>query len=248
MEIESKLSKIGLKTKEISAYVAALKLQRAGAHEIAKEAHIERSTIYKILDGLTGKGLISKSAIGKRTSYIAEPPQALQHLLSEQQSIVETLLPHLLALQGSRGSRPVVRFYEHQEGIRKALSDSLNTKEKFRRDFAFIENVVDLLGTRFLQQHIEERVRRGIRVHSLRRKTKIAKPENWYLKRENSDVLREARYLPESIQFEPLVIIYDHIVAIISSRKESYALVIESPELAQAMKTLFDIAWTSAKA
>jgi len=249
MEIEVKLEQLGLKRKEIRAYLALLKLQQANPHQIAKEAKVERTTIYKILDELTKRGLISQSMSGKRLNYFAESPEMLKTMLNEQQGIVSQILPYLSALQGSKGSRPVIKFYENRDAIRKILTESLNSQEKIRRDFAFVENVVDFFGLRFIHKQIEDRVKKGVHVHSLRRKLggKQSPEKDWYLKQDNEKLLREVRYLPESIEFEPLIIIYDHIVAIISSKKESYALVIESQEFSQAMKSLFDIAWISAK-
>ena len=249
MEIESKLSHLGLKRNEIRAYLALLKLQRANPHQIAKEAKIERTTIYKILDELAERSLISKSMSGKRLSYYAESPETLKNMLSEQQNILSQVLPYLSALQGSRGSKPIIRFYENRDGIRKVLTDSLNSQEKVRRDFAFVENVVDFFGARFIHKQIEDRIKKGIHVRSLRRKSQGDKisEKDWHLKKSNEKMLREVRYLPEAIEFEPLIIIYDHVVAIMSSKKESYALVIESKEFSQAMKSLFDIAWGSVK-
>lgn len=249
MELNEKLANLGLKNKEIKAYLAILKLQKANPHKIAEEANIERTTIYKILDDLTARGLISRSVSGKRLNYIAEAPEMLKNMLDEQQSTVKQILPYLNALRGSRGAKPVIKFYSGRDDIRKILTTSLNSKEKIRRDFTFVENVVDLFGLKFIHKQIESRVKKGIHVQSLRRaiQNKKVSEKDWYLKKNNKELLREVRYLPESINFEPLIIIYDHTVVIISSKKESYALIIESPEFSQAMKTLFDIAWQSAK-
>lgn len=249
MEIDTKLEHIGLTSKEIKAYLALLKLQSANPHQIAKEAKIERTTIYKILDDLTERGLISKSITGKKLSFFAESPEMLKNMLSEQQNIVNQVLPYLSALQGSKGSRPIIKLYENRDNIRKVLTESLNSREKVRRDFAFVENVVDFFGLRFIHKQIEDRIKKGIHVRSLRRNPKSNKisEKDWYLKKDNKELLREVRYLPASIEFEPLIIIYDHVVAIMSSQKESYALVVESQEFSQVMKLLFDIAWNSAK-
>lgn len=249
MEIKEKLKKLGLKSGEILAYLAILRLQRANPHQIANEAHIERTTIYNILDSLTERGLILKSFTGKRISYMAEQPERLKLMVDEQQNIVGQLLPYLKALQGSKGSKPIIKFYENLAGIRSVLTESLNCQEKMRRDLAFVDNVTRALGLRFVQNQINERVKKGIHVRSLRRLPENNKTseKDWYLNKENKYILREVRYLPEAIKFDPLIIIYDHTVAIISSVKESYALVIESLEFSQAMKILFDIVWSTAK-
>ncbi|MDD3487238.1 MAG: helix-turn-helix domain-containing protein [Candidatus Moranbacteria bacterium] len=249
MDIYQLLEALGVKDNHAKAYISLIKLQKASPHAIAKDAGIERTTIYKIMEDISEKGLASKTVNGTRISYTAEHPNKFKEILESQSTVVGQLIPLLVALQGAKGTKPVVRFYDDLPGMRRILMDSLNAQEKFRRDFALVDNVTDILGTRFIHRQIDERVKRGIRVQSLRCKKEVMPPseKDWYLKRENKDILREVRYLDLETNFEPFISIYDHIVTIISSREESYALVIESPEFSQAMKVLFDIAWKSAK-
>lgn len=249
MEIKQLLAVLGIKDNESKAYLALLKLQTASPHAIAKEAEIERTTIYKIMEELAKKGLASKTIHGSRISYTAEHPNKFKEILENQSSVAGQLIPLLVALQGAKGTKPVIKFYDDLPGMRRVLMDSLNCREKFRRDFALVDNVTDILGTRFIHNQIDERVRKDVRVQSLRCKKEALPPseKDWFLKKENKDVLREVRYLNIKTNFEPFISIYDHIVTVISSRKESFALVIESPEFAEAMKILFDIAWASAK-
>lgn len=249
MNIKETLQIIGLKDKEIEAYLVLLSLGQANAHQIAKQSELERTTIYKVLDNLTEKGLVIKVIKGKKQAYIAESPKILKQLISKQEVALEQVLPVLMAMQGSGKEKPVVKFYEHKDGLRKVLTDSLNCKEKIRRDFAFVENMVDLFGLNFLHRHIDKRVEKKLKVKSLRRYPgkKDASKKDWYLKGENDKLLREVKYLDPEVKFEPFIMIYDHIVVVISSKKESYAIVIESNEFSQAMKTMFDIVWSTAK-
>lgn len=249
MDINQLLAILGIKDNHAKAYLALLKLQTASPHAIAKEAGVERTTIYKIMEELSEKGLANKTVNGSRISYSAEHPNKFKEILENQGSAVSQLIPLLVALQGAKGMKPVIRFYDDLPGMRRVLMDSLNCQEKFRRDFALVDNVTDILGTRFIHNQIDERVRKGVRVQSLRCKKEVLPPseKDWYLKKDNKDILREVRYLDIKTNFEPFISIYDHIVTVISSRKESFALVIESPEFAEAMKILFDIAWVSAK-
>jgi len=248
MDTINQLEKFGLSKKEASAYVALLRLQQASPYQISKESGLERTTIYKIIEQLSKQGLATKAIHGKRITYIAEVPANLKQILNQKRDILEQILPVLTALQGKKQEKPNVRFYEDLIGVRKALTETLECEEKLRRDFASVESIVEFLGRRFINRHIEERVRRRIRVRSLRSRptgSKISEKE-WYLKKETKELLREVRYLIEEISFEPVIFIYDNTVTIISSKKESYALIIESRELSQAMKILFDIAWKQA--
>lgn len=248
MYILNDLQQLGLSDKEAATYLAILKLENASPHQIAAEAAIERTTVYKILEELAIKGLVAKSIKGTRLVYSAESPENLKQMVERQNHLVEKIFPTLLAFQGKNKKRPNIRYYDNIEGIKKVLIDSLNSTEKVRRDFASVESIVDFLGQTFIDHQIEQRVAKGIEVRSLR---SIASKESvdekdWSLRASNKDVLREARYLNEKFIFEQVIIIYDQTVSIFSSKKESFALQIDSRELSQAMKVLFDIAWHSA--
>lgn len=247
MELINSLEVLGLKKNTAMAYIALLKLHKANPYNIAKEAGLERTTIYRIMEELAKKGLVNKVVDGKKFSYSAESPAKLKELLTNQEYILSEALPLLLSIQGSKGKRPTVKYFDDISGMRKVLLDSLNSKEKLRRDFSSVGTIVETLGKRFIQNQIEQRVKKGIKVLSLRCKNKDEEIKNdWYLKGGNTDILREVRYLNSTLQFEPTFFIYAHKVAVISSKNESYALVVESAEFANAMKILFDIAWISA--
>lgn len=249
MDFIQQLVDFGLSSKTASAYVALLKLQSATAHQVAVEAKTERTTIYKILEELVEKGLASKSIHGKRITYIAEQPLKLKQLVERQERILGSLIPSLNALPGKTKDKPVVQFYNTTAGIKEALMNTLDCKEKLRRDFASVDDIVDFLGQRFINHQIEERVKRGIYVQSLRTQPTKAKnaEKEWYLKKDNNELLREVRYLPKEYSVEPVIFIHDNTITVVSSEKESYALVIKSLELSQAMKALFDIAWKIGK-
>lgn len=248
MDIADSLKFLGLNEKDTAAYIAVLRLQKAGPAAIAREAGLERTTVYKILEQLSVLGVIGKSVAGKRIHYVAESPQFLHTLIEKKSKNLDKLIPFLAALQGKSQARPTVRFYEDKESVKRVLMESLNCEEKLRRDFASVERIVEFLGLAFINHQIEERVRRRVHVRSLRCTPKEPRAEkDWYLRGSNAEVLREVRYLKQEIEFEPVIFIYDNTVTIISSEKESYALVIDSQELARAMKVLFDVAWVSSE-
>lgn len=245
MELLPQLSQFGLKEKAAKAYLAVLRLQKANPHQIAKEAGIERTTAYVVLEELAEKGLVSQSIEGKKIVYIAEPPKTLELLLGKQQNTLLNLLPVLEAVYGNKTAKPVIKFYDKIDGIKQALLNSLNCEEKLRRDFASVDDIVDLLGVQFINRQIKERVAKKVKVESLRATPKgdKASEKDWFLKKENTGLLREVRYLKQALNFSADIFIYDNTVLIISSKKEFFALTIESGELSQAMKILFDIAW-----
>lgn len=249
MNIEQQLVLLGLKDKEARAYTALLKLYEANPQEIAKEARLERTGIYRVLDGLCESGLIERTIKGKRSSYVAKSPEAIGKLLASREEVFAGLLPLLNAFRGSKGEKTVVKYYEKKEDIKRAYNESLNAREKLRRDFVLSWTIYDVLGIQCLQRGLDVRVKNKVQVRSIRR---YPEPENikknWQISSlEKEKVMREIRYIEGDIKFKPVVLIYDHVVQIYSTPKEGAVLVIENPDLAEAMKTLFDFTWSIAK-
>lgn len=245
--IHQALTELGFTKKAAVTYVALLQLQLANAHRIAKAANVERTTVYDILEDLVRRGLATKSVQGKRQTYLAEPVERLVELVERQRTTVAEILPQLSALTGKAGRTPIVRFYDTIDGARQAVMDTIRGKEKIRRDFASVESIVNFLGKRFIDRQVEERVRKEVHVRSLRSpEVGGMAQKDWYLRPGTEKLLREVRYLPRRMGFTPVIFIHDDTVTVISSKEESYALVVQSKELAEALKVLFDSAWEMA--
>jgi len=245
-EITVKLEKIGLKHNESAAYLALLRLSEASANEIAAEADLERTTVYKILEGLVERGLITKNMHGKRIVYFSQGPQALKLFLNSQNEVLNEIFPSLLAMYNADATKPKVSFYDTLPAIKEVYNSSLNATEPIRRDIISIDNIVDLLGQRFIQNHTNNRVERKIAVRSIRsfsdQDSKVE--QDWTLKSSNTDLLREVKHL-KGLEFTPLIMLFDHTIAMISTQKDPFALVIESKELSDLLKMFFDLVWTN---
>lgn len=246
--LETNLEQIGLKRSESAAFLALLRLSEASATEIAEAAELERTTVYKILEDLASKGLILKNLSGKRITYLSQGPEVLRLFLNNQSELLNNIFPMLSALQNTETTKPKVSFYETLPAIREVYNSSLNAEEQVRRDIISVDNIINLLGQRFVQNHTNNRVKKKIAVRSIRSfADKGSKVErDWLLKSSNEEILREVRYL-KGITFAPSIMIYDQKITMISTNKDVFALVIESHELSELMKVFFDIAWRSAK-
>src|SRR3989338_1313543 len=138
MDIQKSLETLGLKDKEVAAYVALLKLVEANANQIAKEAKLERTTIYQTLKTLCDKGLAHKVVKGKRYFYAAEPVGALEQFVKSKITTLDGLLPLLAGISGSHSTKPVVKYYENLADINKVLSLRRGPKEKDVQDDWYI--------------------------------------------------------------------------------------------------------------
>lgn len=127
---EKYLKEIGLSEKEAAVYLALLSFDKASVVEISKKANLKRPTAYVVLDSLAKKGLASEVNVGKKTFYVAEPPEKLDlflerqiNNLEENKKSLDIIIPQLRGMQREGGEKPSVRFYEGKEGLLSTHED-----------------------------------------------------------------------------------------------------------------------------
>lgn len=93
MNIQRILENIGLSPKEIKIYLALLALGPATVQEIAKEAHLKRTTTYPFLDELKAKGLIEWGVTKyNRKAKVKEPIQLLRYAKARERKFGRAVL------------------------------------------------------------------------------------------------------------------------------------------------------------
>jgi len=247
-ELKKLLLEIGFSTKEADVYLAILILGRGTASKIAREAHILRTTVYEILSSLFNKGLVTLSGREPKQEYVAESPDRLQEYITEQlkkkqKDLKQTeniLIPQLKSIHNI-DNRPKVMFYEGIEGIKKVYEDTLTSTEPIRAYASVGDMHAGLPG--YFPEYYKRRTEKGIAIRAIVPKTKTA------LERKNLDdkEMRETALVPkESFNFHPEINIYDNKV-MIASWREKLGIIIESTEIADAMKKIYELAWVEAK-
>ena len=161
-------------------------------------------------------------------------------LAQEKISEAEVLIPQLKPLH-NLSQRPKVEFYEGREGLIKVYEDTLTSHEPILA-FANIEDLHKYLPNYF-KSYYKRRARKGIPIKAIFPANKAARERIKENKQEN----RESALIPaEEYPLSPEINIYDNKV-MIASGKEKLGVVIESQEIADAMKTIFKLSWAEAK-
>ena len=189
------------------------------------------------------------SILGKepKQEYMAEPPEKLgEYIKSEiekkKQALVRTtsLLPELRTLHNVV-DRPRVRFYEGVDGLRDVYEDTLTSHEPIRA-YATVDDMHKGLPNYF-PNYYKRRAGAGIAIRAIIPQTEIG------LERGTHDVdeKRESAFVPaDKYYFSPEINIYDNKV-MIASWREKLGIIIESSEIADAMKKIYELAWSEAK-
>ncbi len=241
------LISIGFYEKEALVYLALLELGKRTVTVIARNSNINRTTVYDILDSLAAKGLVSISGKEPLQEYVAESPDKILDLVKKdieqkqaQLKETEDLVPQLKSIHNV-SDRPRVRFYEGKLGIEEVYEDTLTAHETIRA-YANVYEMHKSLPSYF-PKYYKRRTAKGINIRA------IIPSNTAGLERisKDSEEARESALVPEDkVYFSPEINIYDNKI-MIASWKEKLGIIIESKEIADAMKTIYELAWTEAK-
>lgn len=240
MDFEQQLATLGIDGKLYQAYLAALELGEAPVQQVAKKAGLGRTTAYDLLDKLEKDGLISMVERDGKRHVLAEDPVVIMQRLELKRQVMGDLLPQLRSIYNRAKSKPNIRFYEGDEGIRTVLWDTLTCRSKQLRGMLSMNDLLETPGQTTYEEYIAERVQRGIHLRVLR--SAIKDVESIWPQSETE--LRALRYAPPMVLVSMTTYIYDDKVAFISSKKENYGMIFQSEELARLHESLFEGIWS----
>lgn len=84
--IEDTLKKLNFNEKEIAIYLLILQQGKMTPVEISKLTKINRTTIYSISKELVKKGVLLEDIGETKSTFVALPPNSLEHLLKKEQN------------------------------------------------------------------------------------------------------------------------------------------------------------------
>jgi HTH-type transcriptional regulator, sugar sensing transcriptional regulator len=240
MDLEDALAQIGISGKPARFYLAALEFGQAPVHELAEKAGISRTTAYDVLARLARDGLVSRLEKDGRYHVAVEDPARLVGVLDDRRRMVEALLPELRSRYNRSGVKPRIRFYEGRDGINAVLHDTLECRSKRLYGILSMRDLLEVPGKGEMEKYIAQRIARGIHLRVVRSQEKEAGRALWPT---SARELRELRYAPGGAVFTMTTWTYDEKVSIISSRREHFGMIIESPEFSALMTNLFAVLW-----
>jgi len=246
-DLKSSLIELGLTEKEANVYLALLKMGQGTVSAIARKAGIQRTTTYNILDSLVSKKLARISGKEPKQEYVAESPNIILKALKEkldstkeQLKKADKAIPQLKSIHNI-GQRPKVKFYEGKEGLITVYEDTLTSTEPIRA-YATLDDMYKALPGYF-PDYFKRRAKKNIPIRAILPLTKMAKERAKY----NKEEMRTMALIPEDkYRFSPEINIYDNKV-MIASWKEKLGIIIESEEIADAMKKIYELSWEGAK-
>ncbi len=244
MEHLKSLQKLGLNSKEQDIYFAILELEKATANQIAYKAKIKRPTAYDILYHLKQNGFIAETREDKKRYFIANSPRKIIELIEEQKREIKTDLPFLLSIFNSQSKKPKIAYFEGKEGIIQLYEDTLEILKKRDEILAYVTSETPEFMPEYTAEYVKRRAQKGIILRGIYNDSPKIRE---YLKN-NKAQLRTARIIDqEKFHFKNEINIYANKVIIIAYSPEPFGILIESQEIADSQRTIFELAWRGAK-
>lgn len=244
------LIEFGLTEKASKVYLALLEHEIATVNQIAKVTGINRSSTYVVLESLQKKGLVGITDDKRVQQYMAISPDALMRIAEDSakkheiiKNKIDKLVPELKALYKGTKRKPLVKVYEGKQGLINAFEDTLKMKEKVIRISSSVGNLFNVFSDYF-PEYVEMRRKKGIVMHGIHPNDLPAQ----MLITNAPDRFDKPILIPsKKYSFPADLAIYDNKISYMSLDGKGIAIVIESKEMADVMKSVFDLAFTEAK-
>ncbi len=245
------LSDLGLSDSEVTVYLAMVSGART-ARDLVKVTRLKRPTVYYALGCLEKRGLTSKTGLSGDKSFALEPVEKLSMIANEKaleisklQSRIEEMIPALNVAASPVDQKPMVAFYEGVDAVKNAIMEMLYCKSKRINSVVPKDNFFWQIGQDFVESFIEERIKRNIKTKNL-----WEAPINKALIERYYGSLSQVRILPEVMhgKFQTTIFLYDDRTLYVSSKRNSYCVLITSREHADTMQAWFDGLWSVSKA
>ncbi len=246
------LRTFGLNEKEMNVFQKVLTSGSQPASSVARLCEMPRNTVRSILDNLVKKGLMVKSTRANTQYYSTESREniarnlklkkvRLEEEINRQMDLLDRYGEELSARHWAK-SRPRITFYEGMAGLEKVYEDTLTAKNGLK-SWASCDELLDVMPEYF-ETYFKRRAKKGIPMRSIHPDT----PSAVGIANRNLEELRETALIPaEKFYWSPEIQVYNDRINI-ASWKEKLGIIIESGEIADAMRVIFDLSFEAAKA
>lgn len=239
--ITKDLQKAGLTDKEAKVYLATLELGQANIARLAQKSKVKRSTVYLAVEALKEKGLLSVIKKKNKTYFYAEDPRKLEKDLENKKKALNKVMPEILALANFLDKKPKVKYFEGKSALQEVFKDMLNYPDQEILTW-FPDYHYNLDNDFLFDYFIPNRIKNKIWVRAIAPNTKI----NLKHREDGKTQNRRVRIVTqEKFKMEIEIDLYGKNKIGIISHKEEFAIIIESKDIHDGLKSIFEIIWSS---
>ncbi len=240
----------GLSEKQAKLYRLLLIDGEARPSTLSKKSGIKRGNVYALLKDLAFRGLVTEFEKEKVTYFRPEPPEKIAALIEYQEkeaqvakNLAAELLPNLTSQWKTAIGKPVIRYYEGEEGLKKVLEDVYSPGKVEVIGAAGLEHPHQELYSHIIDKLLPLRIRRKIFARAINTDS----PRARVLQEHNAKQLRET-FLVDPIHY-PLpaeIDVYEDKIALSSFIKDDFVgLIIENHAIATTLMSVFRLLFDS---
>ena len=239
--ISKELEKIGLNKNEAKVYLAALELGETTVARLAQKSKVKRSTVYLSIDTLKEQGLINTLKRQNKTLYLAEDPRIIKDKIEEKSETLSKIMPELMSFSNIFDKKPKIRYYEGKEPLKEIYKDTLNYPKQ-EISIWFPDKNYWQEDKYFSEYYVPRRMKKKIWIKAL---SPISEFNLDYTKLDEKQ-LRETRFVDgDDYKIKIQIILYGNNKIGIVSYEEEIGLIIESKNIFDAMRSMFNVMWRS---
>lgn len=253
------LEKLGLSKNEIKVYETTLRLGQSKVAEVASAAQVHRVATYGLVDNLLSRGLLTEIKTKHGRLISANHPRHLLELLKNQQRQLkkielkyEELLPDLLSLYRTSTVRPQVQYFEGIKGLEQINKDIIQTLSELplKERVTLSYSNPNLVAERFEGYVSEEGgyIDQRKEFQIFNRAIALDGPLTKEIRGRDEEELREMIILPSTLfPYKNDITLYGNKMAIQALERELIGVVIESQEIVNDQRAIFELAWAGAR-
>jgi len=242
-QVQKALEIYGLSAKQALVYLACLRLGIGSTQDLAHATKIARSTIYSVLESLIKKDLVITFDQGKTARFSPVNPQKLVTQAIEKSRAINSITAQLKELFKSSSHKPKINYYEGQTQIIDMHWKLLKIPHLTTYDI--LSPVTEFINFNrvFVREFMARRADLNIRPRIICKDC----PEIRKLKKQENGYKFKIKIVPEKLlkNLTSLIYILPKRVVFFGAKQDRIAVSIESEEIREPIKIMFDIFWNS---
>jgi len=251
--IEQSLVHLGLRAKEVLVFLTLARLGCQPASIIAQRSSLNRATTYAILESLMQRGFVSKVFKDKVQSFSAITPRKILELmkvkkleLERQERHLNSVMPSLMGMMTPQLTAPKVTYFEGEEGVKNVMEETLKSTETMLC-YCPLEKWLDGPLAYYIRDYVYRRTQILKIPNRVLESDTVQSRTFFYM--ESPPEFTDLRFIPANIMLSHSEVnIFDNKVAMVSLLPgHMFGVIIESQEIADTQKAIFELAWMAAE-
>jgi sugar-specific transcriptional regulator TrmB len=250
--IINSLKDFSLTKDEAKIYLVLLENGRLSVLQISRLTNIGRTKVYRLLDSLLNKDLVTQEVGENGLKYVASEPGKLEQILDAKASRLIALkegLPRLKSsleqITGTGSGSSKIRYYKGQKGLDRVNFHILRAKKELLTfEVTNADAYLPHDRAEYLRQRLtEEKI-------TIRTITNITEQKSFTSVKEMVRNYWQISYIdPKEFEIKADVFIYNQVYAMCHYLKKGdiFCLEIYNDQLAAMQKQIFEFLWNQAK-